>query len=81
MLRAGLGFSGGSFCLGMYIHVAGCFGRVRGGTWAGRAVFAAAAVGCTYRCDSHAVVFALLGSISAGIVHSLLFGLLHAVFK
>ena len=80
-MRARPGFSRGFFCLGMYIHVAGCFGRVRRGTWAGRAVFVAAAVGCTYRCESHAVVFALLGSIYAGIVHSLLFGLLHAVFK
>ncbi len=41
----------------------------------------AAAVECTYRCERHAVEFALMGSIYSGIVYSSLSGFLHAVFE
>ena len=38
-MKGETGFSGGFFCLGMYIHVAGRSGRVRGGSLVRSAVF------------------------------------------
>ncbi len=73
------------FSLFGYVHTRGwSFWKrdAEGGTWVGRAVFVAAVVECTYRCESHAVEFALLGSIYSGIVYSLILsGFLHAVFE